>query len=64
MAEKKTIPENPLVARLVAKGAANAISFCGYIGSSATQGHVTLYASLDDLSQPEFSRADRRAFAR
>jgi hypothetical protein len=64
MAEKKSIPENPLIERMVSEGAANAISFRGYIGSSATQGHVTLNASLDDLSQPEFSRADRRAFAR
>jgi hypothetical protein len=49
----------------MAERAANAISCRGYIGSSATHGNVTFYASLDDLSQStRVSRVDRRAFVR
>jgi hypothetical protein len=45
-----TSPENPVLAKLVAAGAANAIPLRGYVGPSTTRGRVSLYPSLDDLS--------------
>ena len=45
-----TPPENPVLAKLVAAGAANAIPLRGYVGPSTTRGRVSLYPSLDDLS--------------
>lgn len=53
----KTIPEHPLVSKLVA-GSANAMCLRGYVGPSS-EGHVRLYPGLDDLSESvEIARAD------
>jgi hypothetical protein len=43
-------PENPVLAKLVAAGAVNAIALTGYIGPPITGGRITLYPSLADLS--------------
>jgi len=57
------IPENQLVARLISAGAANATALRGYFGPTTTEGRVTLYPSLDDLSESfEIARDDILAF--
>jgi len=45
-----TPPENPVLAKLVGAGAANAIALRGYIAPSTARGRVSLYPRLDDLS--------------
>jgi hypothetical protein len=54
------IPENPLLAKLlVTDGATNAITFRGYVSQSTAEGYVSLYPSLDDLSESlEIAQAD------
>ncbi|HEX4792318.1 MAG TPA: hypothetical protein VH370_00915 [Humisphaera sp.] len=45
------IPESPLLANLITAGAANAVSFRGYVGPSSSEEYVTLFPNLDDLSE-------------
>jgi hypothetical protein len=53
------ITEHPILAKLTAGGADNAMSLSGYIGTSLQDGHVKLYPTLDDLSESvEIARAD------
>lgn len=60
----KDLPENPLLKRLVAGGAASAISFQGYFGPAAAEGCISLYRSLDDLSESiEIGEGDILDFA-
>jgi hypothetical protein len=57
--ENVKIPESPVVARLVAAGVSTARTFRGYVGTSRTEGYVTLYPSLGNLSASvEIARAD------
>jgi hypothetical protein len=66
MAETKgdSLLENPLLTRLLSAGAAESVSFRGYIGASAKEGHITLYPNLDDLSRSiEIPRKDIIDFA-
>jgi hypothetical protein len=53
------LPENPLIAELLARGAENAKVLQGFIGPSRDADHVTLYQSLDRLGDTvEIRRAD------
>jgi hypothetical protein len=54
------LPENPLLARLLAAvGATTTITLRGYVGPSRAGGYVIVYPRLDDLSDSiEVARAD------
>jgi hypothetical protein len=57
--ENVKIPENPMVARLMATGTATARTLYGYVGSSRSEEYVTLYPSLRNLTTSmEIARAD------
>jgi len=60
----KDIPANPLLANLVPAGAADAVTFQGYVGPSTNEGSINLYPNITDLSQcVEISRSDIIGFA-
>jgi hypothetical protein len=53
------IPENPLLSKLTREGAVDSMTFWGYVGPSREEGVVTLYPSLENLSDSiEIARAD------
>ena len=53
------IPEHPHLAKLIAAGATTGTAFRGYVGPSKREGHISLYTSLDNLSEHvEIARAD------
>lgn len=53
------LPENPLIAELIARGAENARVLQGFIGPSRDEYHITLYQSLDRLGDTvEIRRED------
>ena len=58
------IPENPLLAKLVAAGASNVMPLQGYVGPSTRETHITLYPNLNDLSESfEIAKTDILHFA-
>ena len=58
------IPESPQLAKLIAAGAVTATTFRGYVGPSRNEEYVSLYTSLDNLSESiEIARADILDFA-
>ena len=52
------LPENPLIAELIRRGAENSRMMQGFIGPSPDADHITLYQSLDRLGDSVLIRRD------
>ncbi len=46
----ESLQENPLLRRLIGRGAANSMIYWGYFGPPSTEDRITFYPSLNDLS--------------
>jgi hypothetical protein len=58
------IPVNPVLMSVMQAGGNNAITFRGYVGPSSADAYISVYPSLDDLSQSvEISKSDILGFA-
>jgi hypothetical protein len=51
MSKKPNLPQNPLLAELLAKKVEGAVTYMGYIGPEEYPDHIILYESLTDLSK-------------
>jgi hypothetical protein len=53
------IQDHPLLSKLIREGAADSMTYWGYVGPSRTEGVVTLYPSLENLEDSiEIASAD------